>query len=140
MLLFNDMTVEQYVEKMLQGMISKGPAKHTEKPVEKPSEKPVEDKPNDKPKEVATDKQNDSEPVKSEEETPAEGTLAGCYCSQLILLVIIATHRPPSKVTNDALLSAKDKLKPTEVCTVIACCIVYYSLTDSRTSHSCGWY
>lgn len=68
----NDITVEQYVEKMLEGMISKGPAKRTAKPVEKPPEKPVEDKPD---KEAVTTNQQSSEAVKPEEEPPTEGTV-----------------------------------------------------------------
>lgn len=63
------MTVEQYVEKMLQGMISKGSPKAT-KPAEKPNEKPAGDRPDDKP----TDKKS-IEPVKPEEEIPTEGTM-----------------------------------------------------------------
>lgn len=56
----------------------------------------------------------------------------------------IGIQRPPSLVTADALLSTKDKLKPTEV----QCGMIYEHitlchhdiLTDSRTSHPCGWH
>ena len=59
------MTVEQYVEKMVEGMITTKGSPRAKPTVEKPA---IENKPNDN---AATDKQNNE----TEEETLAEGTL-----------------------------------------------------------------
>ena len=97
------------MEKMLQGMLSRphDRAQAVEKPAEKPADKSFEI--------PANEQVEKSDQLGADNTLPDEGTCSSHNNKGVLLLVRVDIKPLPSLFTGDALLSAKEKLKPTEV-------------------------